>query len=317
MRILLLGGTGFIGQSLAVRLAEAGHRVRVITRRRERHRELLVLPTVELIEGDAHNAVFLRSQLEGMDAAVNLVGILNEQGRSGKGFERVHAELPQKLADACRSAGVRRLLHMSALNASVTGPSHYLRTKGLGEEAVHHAHGADLAVTSFRPSVVFGPRDSFTNRFAGLLRFAPGVFPLACPEARMQPVYVEDVVTAFVRALDERRTFGQRYELCGPRVYPLSEIVTYLASLIGRRVRVIGLNDTLSHLQAAVLEFAPGKPFSLDNYRSLQVDSVCAQGFPEVFGVQPRSLEEIAPRYLKPRDRSGFYSALRSRSRHG
>ncbi len=317
MNILLLGGTGFVGQSLAARLASLSHRVRIVTRRRERKRELLVLPTVDLIEGDAHNPVFLRRNLEGVDAAINLVGILNEKGRSGKGFEHVHAELPQKLADACRAMGVKRLLHMSALNASVRGPSHYLRTKGLGEESVHQAHGPDLAVTSFRPSVIFGPRDSFTNRFASLLSFAPGVFPLACPDARFKPVYVEDVVSAFVRALDERATFGQHYDLCGPKVYRLREIVEYLAGLLRLRVRVVGLNDTLSHLQAAALEFAPGKPFSLDNYRSLKVDSVCAEEFPAVFGVTPSALEHVVPQYLTPSDRNARYSALREHSRHG
>jgi NADH dehydrogenase len=315
MRICVLGGSGFVGHALAERLVEAGHRVRIFTRRRERHRDLLVLPTAELVEGDVHNPAFLRQQFEGADAVINLVGILNERGRSGKGFEHAHAQLPQKVIEACRAAGVHRLLHMSALNASVSGPSHYLRTKGLGEEAVHRAHGPELAVTSFRPSVIFGPRDGFTNRFAGLLRLVPGVFPLACPQARLQPVCIDDVATAFVRALSDHRSYGNRYNLCGPKVYTLRAIVEYLATVLGRRVRVIGLNDTLSYLQALALEFAPGKPFSLDNYKSLQVDSVCPQGFPAVFGVTPASLEEVVPRYLQPRARSVFYSALRAGTR--
>jgi NADH dehydrogenase len=204
---------------------------------------------------------------------------------------------------------------MSALNASLQGPSHYLRTKGLGEDLVQRAHGPELAVTSFRPSVIFGARDSFTNRFAGLLRIAPGVFPLACPEARFQPVYVEDVARAFVRALDDHRTFGQRYNLCGPKVYTLRQLVEYIAGQIGKRVGVIGLNNTASWLQAAVMEFAPGKPFSLDNFRSLQADSVCPQGFPKVFGFEPASLEEMAPRYLSARDREARYTEFRGAAR--
>jgi NADH dehydrogenase len=199
---------------------------------------------------------------------------------------------------ACRETGVSRLLHMSALHAARTAPSHYLRTKALGEEAVHRAESPDFHVTSFRPSVIFGPGDGFLNRFAGLLRLVPGFFPLACPESRFQPVYVEDVVRAFADSFDNHKTFGQRYDLCGPKVYTLREIVEYVAQLMGKRLCVIGLPDGLSYLQALVLEVAPGKPFSLDNYRSLQVDSVCDRGFPEIFGITPVSLEEIAPTYI-------------------
>ncbi len=299
-KICLLGGTGFVGRCLAARLSEAGHDVVILTRHRERFRDLLVLPTVRLVEGDVHDSAFLRARFEDRDTVINLVGILNEKGRSGRGFARVHAELPEKIVQACTEAGVRRLLHMSALHASLHAPSHYLRSKAKGEEAVHRAESPDFHVTSFRPSVIFGPGDSFLNRFAALLRLTPGVFPLACPEARFQPVYVEDVARAFIEALDNHQTFGNRYDLCGPKVFSLREIVSYVAERIGKRVSIIGLNDALSYLQAAVLEYVPGKPFSLDNYRSLQVDSVCDQGFPAIFGITPRNLEEIAPDYLQP-----------------
>ncbi|MBI3571170.1 MAG: complex I NDUFA9 subunit family protein [Gammaproteobacteria bacterium] len=298
-QVCLLGGSGFVGKRLATRLSETGHDVVILTRHRERHRDILVLPTVRLAEGDVHDANFLRHQFRGRDTVINLVGILNEKGRSGKGFTRAHAELPEKIVKACRESGVRRLLHMSALHAARMAPSHYLRSKALGEEAVHRAESPDFHVTSFRPSVIFGPGDGFLNRFASLLRLAPGVFPLACPDARFQPVYVEDVVRAFTESLDNHKTFGNRYDLCGPRVYSLREIVAYVAKQIGKRVCIVGLPDALSYLQAAALEFVPGKPFSLDNYRSLQIDSVCEKGFPEVFGITPASLEEIAPGYLR------------------
>jgi NADH dehydrogenase len=299
-KICLLGGTGFVGKRLAARLSEAGHDIVILTRHRERQRDLLVLPTVRLVQGDVYDPEFLRKQFEDRDTVINLVGILNEKDRDGRGFARAHTELPEEIVEACRQTGVTRLLHMSALHASPAAPSHYLRTKALGEDAVHRAENPDFHVTSFRPSVIFGPGDSFLNRFAGLLRLTPGVFPLACPEARFQPVYVEDVVRAFVESLDNHKTFGQGYDLCGTKVYSLREIVKYVARLIGKRVCIIGLNDALSYLQAAMLEFVPGKPFSLDNYRSLKVDSVCDKGFPEVFGITPLSLEQIAPTYLAP-----------------
>ncbi len=300
-KICLLGGTGFVGRRLAARLSEAGHDVVILTSHRERHRGLLVLPTVRMTEGDVHDPEFLGKQFAGRDTVINLVGILNETGRNGRGFARAHVELPEKIVRACGAAGVTRLLHMSALHASDDAPSRYLRTKAQGEDAVHRAGSADFHVTSFRPSVIFGPGDGFLNRFAALLRLVPGVFPLACPDSRFQPVYVEDVVGAFVESLDSRKTFGERYDLCGPKTYTLREIVAYVAKLLDKPVCIIGLNSTLSYLQALSLEFVPGKPFSLDNYRSLQIDSVCDKGFPEIFGITPTGLEEIAPDYLMTR----------------
>ncbi len=296
-KIVILGGTGFVGRCLTARLCALGHEVWMITRRRERHRDLLVLPTVQLIEGDVHNPVLLRRVFEGKDTVINLVGILNEAGHSGQGFERAHAELPAKVVTACRESGVRRLLHMSALKVSENAPSHYLRSKARGEAQVLAA--ADLQVTSFRPSVIFGPHDSFTRRFATLLKFTPLVFPLACPNARFQPVFVEDVAQAFINALDLHQSFGQTYELCGPRVYTLRELVQIIAELTGVKTRIVGLSDGLSHLQARVLEYFPGKPFSLDNYHSLQVDSVCERGFLPVLGVVPARFDEIVPTYLQ------------------
>jgi len=311
MKICVLGGTGFVGRALIMRLVAAGHYVSVVTRRRERHRDLLVLPTLQLLEDDAHNPVVLCRAFQGMDAVVNLVGILNESGHDGKGFERVHADLAGKVVEACLSTGVKRLLHMSSLNASLDAPSHYLTSKARGENLVHHAAGAGLAVTSFRPSVIFGKHDSFTNRFARLLRLTPFIFPLACARARLQPVYVNDVVEAFVSALNNHQTFGQRYNLCGPHVYTLYELVAYIAELIGVKRKIIPLNDRLSFLQAAVLEFFPGKPFSLDNYRSLQQDSICDAGFPEIFNIHPVRLETIAPTYLPPLNYLSYQTAAK------
>lgn len=299
--IVILGGSGFVGRQITEKLSAAGHAVKIITRRRERHRDLLVLPTVTLVEGSVYNDVLLNRELAGQDVVINLVGILNEGGRSGHGFERVHVELPGRVVQACRKNGVRRLLHMSALQAAPTSPSHYLRSKSHGEALVMEAESAALHVTAFRPSVIFGPGDSFTNRFARLLRLTPLVFPLACPRSRFQPVYVDDVARAFVNALAMSASHGRRYELCGPQVYTLQEIVNYVGALIGVRRRIIPLNDRLSRLQAAVLQYAPGKPFTPDNYRSLSVPSLCSNGFPPELGIRPQALADVAPTYLGPR----------------
>ncbi|GMR18098.1 MAG: complex I NDUFA9 subunit family protein [Gammaproteobacteria bacterium] len=296
--ICILGGTGFVGHSIARRLVEHGHRVRIISRRRERHRDLLVLPTLEVVQGSSANRALLLREFRRADAVINLVGILNESGHRGKGFAEVHVHHVARIIEACKLASVNRLLHMSALNASESAPSHYLRSKARGEYLAHHSGMKGLHVTSFCPSVIFGPNDSFVNRFAQLLKLAPGVFPLACADARFQPVYVEDVATAFVKALEDRYTFGQSYDLCGPRTYTLYELVSYVASQLGLNTRIIKLNKLLSWGQAMALEFFPGKPFSLDNYRSLKVDSVCSGSFPTDFGIKPAGLESVVPAYL-------------------
>lgn len=306
-RICVLGGTGLVGSHLVGRLATAGRHILVASRRPERHRDLRVLPGVRLEQADVHDPGNLARLLEGQQAVVNLIGILNERGRKGQGFRRVHVDLPRQLIQACQRAGVGRLLHMSALHADqATGSSHYLRSKGEGENLLHTFRGA-TAVTSFRPSVIFGPGDGFVNRFAGLLALAPGVLPLGCPDARFAPVYVGDVVDAFARALEDRQSFGRRYDLCGPREYRLIELVRYVAQESGRRRWVIGLPDWASRLQAAALELFPGKPFSMDNYRSLQVDSVCEAATPRC----PTALETVVPRYLGAARRPSRYDAFR------
>jgi NADH dehydrogenase len=281
-------------------LTRDGHRLRILTRRAERHRDLLVLPSVTLAEGDVHDPEFLAREFTGADAVINLVGILNEKGDSGRGFDQVHVELPRKVAETCRRTGVKRALHMSALGAGGSAPSHYLRSKGTGEEVMHvlcKPHGC--AVTSFRPSVIFGPDDSFTRRFATLLRRIPAVFPLACPDAKFAPIYVEDVAHCFARALADARTVGESYELCGPKVYSLAELVSYIARETGVERRIIRLSDWQARMQAAFMEWAPGKPFSRDNYRSLQVNSICSGAFPAVFGFAPAALEDVAPAWLR------------------
>jgi uncharacterized protein YbjT (DUF2867 family) len=295
--ICILGGTGFVGHSLVVKLADRGWPVTVLTRRREDHRDLLVLPTVRLVQGNVLDPAFLAMELADHDVVINLVAILNES-RNRPGFERIHVQLPGMVAEACRNQGVRRLLHMSALKASSGGPSEYLRSKGIGEDRVHNAGGQRLHVTSFRPSVMFGDGQDLTRRFARLLRMSPGVLPLACPEARFQPVWVEDVTDAIINSIDNYHTFGKRYELCGPRVYTLREIVEYVAKTAGIHRKVIGLGPAMSRLQAVIGEMMPGKPFTLDNYRSLQIDSVCKEGFPPVLGVTPTAMEAVAWHWL-------------------
>ena len=305
-RVLVLGGSGFVGRYVVAQLSAAGHFAVVLTRHRARAGHLLPLPTVQVVEGDPYDPATLRRHARGMDAAINLVGVLHERGRDT--FERAHVALPRALATACRGAGFARILHMSALGASADAPSRYLRSKAEGE-AVIAASG--LASTVFRPSVIFGREDTFLNLFATLARWFP-VLPLAGANARFQPIHVGDVATCFVRALEDNATIGERYELCGPKVYTLSELVRLVSQITGHPRPVASLGPALSSLQARVMEWLPGPLLTRDNLASMQVDSVCDASFPERFGVAPVALEAIAPEYLAPGAKHSRFDLFRA-----
>ena len=301
---LVVGGSGFVGRHLVAALAARGARVTVPTRRRERAKHLILLPTVDVVEIARLDANALASLAAGCDAVVNLAGILHGR-RAGRGergpnqygpdFAQTHVELAQAVVGACRRAGVKRLLHMSALGADPAAPSEYLRSKGIGEQAVLAAD--DLEATVFRPSVIFGPEDRFLNLFAQLSAVLP-VLALGSPRARFQPVFVGDVVKAMLGALESREAAGKRYDLCGPHERTLRELLEFVCAVTGRKRLIIGLPDGLSYLQAWAMELLPVKLLTRDNHRSMQVPSVCDCEFP--FGIRPVALETAAPIWLAP-----------------
>jgi uncharacterized protein YbjT (DUF2867 family) len=295
--IVVLGGTGFLGTRLVARLIKDGHQVTVLSRDREQHKHLLVLPGLTLKNCDVYDEAQLSEHFRGKDVVVNLVGILNERGFGGAGFRRAHTELTRCVLLAARSAGVNRLLQVSALKAAVDAPSYYLSTKGEAEQLIRES-SSTLDWTILQPSVMFGPGDSFLNRFAGLLAAVPLIFPLAKPNARFQPVLVDDVIEALLRCLHGGASNRQTYELGGPQIYSLREIVGLVAKLTGQRRWIVGLPDAVARLQALAMDFVPGRPFSSDNYRSLTVDSVCTEdGFAKL-GFKPQSMVASARQYL-------------------
>lgn len=313
--VLVVGGAGFIGHHVCAELARRCLKLTVPTRRRERAKDLILLPTVDVVEADVAAPGVLERLMRNKQAVINLAGVLHSRrGRKsergpndyGPDFAQAHVELPQAIVSACRAAGVRRLVHMSSLGASPQAPSEYLRSKGVGEQAVFAAE--DLDVTVFRPSVVFGPEDRFLNRFAELARWFP-VLALPCPQARFQPVYAGDVALAIAASLDDMVSHGWRYDLGGPREYTLRELVELVCRITGRRRSIIGLPGGLARMQAWLLEHLPGKLMSRDNLDSMTVPSVTSAPFP--FGIQPQPIEAVLPSYLPPVDPFEQYPALR------
>jgi uncharacterized protein YbjT (DUF2867 family) len=296
LTLCVLGGTGFVGSELVIRLAKEGHWVRVPTRKSAGNERLRVLDTVRLIQADINDPRSLARLFAGADVVINLVGILNERGRTT--FQSAHVNLADKVVTAARAARVPRLLHMSSIAADATdAPSKYLRSKGQAEQRVR-ASGPALAWTIFRPSVIFGPGDSLTNRFAGLLRLSGGFLPLARANARFAPVCVQDVVEAFRQAVSNKGTIGQTYELCGPQVMTLEQLVRLTAAVAGIRCAILRLPDFVALMQAVVMNLLPGKPFSVDNYKSLTIDSVCREDGCARLGIQPRPMLAVLPGYL-------------------
>jgi NADH dehydrogenase len=297
LSICILGGTGFLGTRLVARLIKDGYRVTVLSRDREQHKHLLVLPGLTLENCDVYDEAQLSERFRGKDVVINLIGVLNERGFGGGGFRRAHTELTRGVLFAARSAGVTRLLQVSALNAAPNAPSYYLQSKGEAEKLIVDS-GTALDWTIFRPSVIFGPGDSFLNRFSTLLASVPFVLPLARPKTKFQPVLVDDVIEALLRCLRGGISNRQIYELGGPQIYTLREIVDLVAKLTAQRRWIVGLPDPVAYLQGLVMNFVPGRPFSTDNYRSLKVDSICREdGFAKL-GIKPKSMVASARQFL-------------------
>ncbi|MDX1497136.1 MAG: complex I NDUFA9 subunit family protein [Salinisphaeraceae bacterium] len=296
--IAILGGSGFVGRHLTARLLKEGHQLAILSRR---PRPSDCADDLQWLQIADFTQSSLEEALQSFDVVINLIGILNESGHDGREFYALHEDLPRTLTAACLAQGVGRLLHMSALGASADALSHYQRSKAAGNQAIEALAGEKLAWTLIQPSVIFGPDDSLFMRFAALLKWLP-VFPLACPQARFAPVWVGDVVELFVRCLQDDSSHGRRVEVCGPQILTLKQIVEYAAKHSGRRRWVIPLGNKLSLLQAHVMEYLPGKPFSLDNYRSAQRDNVCDPSSTALnlskMGIEPTPLDQVMPQAL-------------------
>ncbi len=313
-KILVLGGTGFVGRHLCEKLARLSWRVTLATRRTENAQHLQSLPMLDVVSVDVHDPAALANLMAGHDAVVNLVAILHgDEAR----FNRVHVELAQTIARACKTTGVKRVVHASALGAAVEAPSMYQRSKARGELALQHA---GLDVTILRPSVIFGAEDKFLNMFAKLQQIFP-IIPLAGALTRFQPVWVEDVAQAIVNSLQRSETSGLVYDICGPDILTLKQLVQLSGQFSGvnggKGRPVLGLPMALGRLQASLIALAPGEPLmSRDNLESMKVDNVTDGQLPGLssLGISAVSLYVVAPSYLSKRGKRSVFQDIRALS---
>ena len=306
--ICLIGGSGFLGTELAGQLINQGYRVRVLSRDLRKMKALRVVPSIDVVQVDPYDVASLSGALDGQDVVINLVGILNTSVGKGGTFEEAHINLASNVRDACEASGIRRVIQVSSLKAdSENAPSEYLRSKG---KAVEVLRESDLDLTVFCPSVIFGNGDGLFTRFANLLQAMP-FMPLACPDSRFAPVYVGDVAGRIVAAINDPETIGQSYNLCGPDIMTLREIVEYTAEVLDISRPIIDLPNSLARAQAFVMELVPGKPFSRDNYQSLQVDSICDS----TDSTMPTSIRKIVPTYLGKMNRQSRLQHYRELAR--
>lgn len=307
-KITVLGGSGFVGSSLVAKLDAAGYQVTVLTRRRETAKHLILLPKVHVVECELNDQQQLKNLLQGSDVVINLVGILHQTGKSG--FEQMHHQLPRRIAQICDELGIDRLLHMSALQATQSAPSQYLRSKAAGEAAINE-FSKKLNITIFKPSIIFGRGDNFFNLFATLVKWMPIVL-LAKPDTKFQPIWVEDVANCFVNAVENTATYGKTYELGGPQVYTFKALVQKIMNVLNIQRPIIGLGDRLSFIQGFFMELLPVQLMSRDNVRSLRVDSVTAHALAPELGVSLMPLEAVVPDYIVNATPRGAYDGFRS-----
>ncbi len=312
--VLVLGGSGFVGRHVCEQLARLGWQITVPTRRAVNAASVQSLPGLTVIQASVHEEADLARLMPGHDAVVNLVAVLHG---SEECFEQVHVKLPAKIVSAMKKAGVQRLVHISALGADAQGPSMYQRSKARGETVLQ---GAGLQLTVLRPSVIFGAEDKFLNLFADLQAIVP-FMPLAGSGTRFAPVWVADVARAVVACLQKPETIGQTYELCGPDVMTLRELVQRAGQWAGvnhgRGRPVIPLPNWVGWLQALAMEMAPGEPLmSRDNLASMKVDNIASGQLPGLatLGISAASAAGVAPTYLGHRGPRSRLNGWRARA---
>jgi nucleoside-diphosphate-sugar epimerase len=309
-KIIILGGTGFIGSQLSAKLSPLCDKICVLTRNIEANKDLKLIPNLEIIHANVLDERSLNAVFSGSDIVINTIGILNESGKDNT-FNNLHYELTKKISNAIKLNKVKRYLYISSLNADPRATSQYLITKGLAETYIRDNTNNFCNTTIFRPSIVFGEDDSFFNKFSTILRFLP-VFPLACPNSKFMPIYVNELTDLMVSTISDNTTYGQKIDVTGPNEYTFRQLIDITLKALKIRRLIIPLNYTLSKLQAVIFQRLPGKLFTLDNFLSLQTDSCSTEGFKGKIAV-----EDIVPGYLNFSLKQKHFENLRKKSGRG
>ena len=309
-KIIILGGTGFIGSQLSAKLSPLCDKICVLTRNIEANKDLKLIPNLEIIHANVLDERSLNATFSGSDIVINTIGILNESGRDNT-FNNLHYELTKKISNAIKLNKVKRYLHISSLNADPRATSEYLITKGLAENYIRDNTDNFCNTTIFRPSIVFGEDDSFFNKFSTILRFLP-IFPLACPNSKFMPIYVNELTDFMISTISDNTTYGQKIDVTGPNEYTFRQLIDITLKALKIRRLIIPLNYTLSKLQAVIFQRLPGKLFTLDNFLSLQTDSCSTKGFKGKLAI-----EDIVPGYLNFSLKQKHFENLRKKSGRG
>ena len=306
-KITIIGGMGFIGSQLAAKLSKFCKKIVILTRNKSSNSGITVLPNLEIIQVDINDERILKEYTKGSDILINLVGILNEFDKINT-FKLIHYDLVKKISNAIQANKIKRFLHISSLNANPTSSSNYLKTKGMAEDFLLQNTSGFCKVTIFRPSIVFGEKDSFFNKFAKILKFSP-IFPLACPAAKFMPIYIHDLTDFIIDSINDTKTYNTSIDVTGPKEYTFRELINLTLKSLRIRRLVIPLGDNLSKIQAIIFERLPGKLFSIDNYHSLKVDSISSEGFKGT-----TYAEDVVPTYLNRLKNKNHIEELRKKS---
>ena len=309
-KIVILGGSGFIGAQLATKLSSMAEKIIIPTRDIESNQGLKMIPNLEIMHLDVKDDRSVNLLFDKSDLVINTIGILNEFDQDNS-FDNIHYQLTKKISNCLRQNQVKRYLHISSLNADAKSSGKYLKSKGKAEDYLLSETSSFCNVTIFRPSIVFGENDSFFNKFSTLLKIFP-VFPLACPNSKFMPVYVEDLTDYMISTINNVKTYKQSIDVTGPNEYTFRELIGHTLTALNIRRIIIPLNSFLSRIQARVFENLPGKLFTMDNYESLQIDSCSDKGFKG-----SSSVEDIIPQYLNIKLKHKRFEKLRKKSGRG
>ena len=306
-KVVILGGTGFIGAQLATKLSPISEKIVIPTRNIESNSGLKMIPNLKIIRTDIKDERSINQLFKDADLIINTVGILNELDEDNS-FDKIHYQITKKISHCIKKNNIKRYLHISSLNADPKSIGKYLKSKGQAEDFLISETSSFCKLTIFRPSIVFGESDSFFNKFATLLKFLP-IFPLACPNAKFMPVYVEDLTDFMISTINNVDSYGKKIDVTGPNEYTFRELINQTLRALKIKRIIIPLNNFLSQVQARVFEKLPGKLFTMDNYQSLQIDSCSDKGFKG-----SSSIEDIIPRYLNIKYKQERFEKLRKKS---